>query len=243
MMAAAPVAAFQVCVEDQPLLPLSNGGQVPRGYAEILIKETARDLGVTATEVVAPWARCQKMVSSGFYDAVLNMTYAGKNKSIGVFPMTQSGVPDRNKALGRYVSFLFRRVGSDADLIDGKIANTTKPVGIQIGYQLHRDLIEGMGWSVVEIPNSADQMAKMLAGGRVDLVAGDFAMQREVETKYKTVLEPLATQFSESFVYLVFSKSYYAANRQAVERFWEEMVRVRNSQDYKDEISAIHFDE
>lgn len=242
-MACGPVAAIQVCVEEQPLLPLTNAGQEPRGYAEILVHDTARNLGIPLNEEVAPWARCRKMLSSGFYDAVLNMTYAGKNKSIGAFPMTQSGIPDSNKSVGRYISFLFRRVGSRADLVDGKIVNTAKPVGIQVGYQLHRSVIEGLGWNVVEIPNEADQMAKMLAAGRVDLVAGDFAMQREVETNYKTVLEPLSASFSESSVYLVFSKTYYDAHREAAERFWEEMARVRNSQDYKDEIAAIHFDE
>lgn len=241
--ASAPAAAFQVCVEEQPLIPLANAGKEPRGYAEILIRDTASNLGMTVDEVVAPWARCQKMLSSGYYDAVLNMAYAGKNKIIGAFPMTPSGTPDTNKAVGRYTSYLFRRIGSKADLVDGKIVNTAKPVGIQAGYQLHRDLILGMGWSVIEIPNRASQMAEMLAAGRIDLVAGDFAMQRVVDMKYKTVLEPLPVPFSESFVYLVFSKTYYASNRQAAERFWAEMVRVRNSPDYAAEISAINFNE
>jgi ABC-type amino acid transport substrate-binding protein len=243
MAASAPAAALQVCVEQQPLLPLTNGGREPPGYAELLIKDTARNLGMSVEEVVAPWARCQKMVSSGFYDAVLNMTYARENRTMGVFPMTQPGTPDSSKALGRYISFVFRRIGSPADLVDGKIVYTKKPVGIQIGYQLHRDLVEGMGWSVIEITNSASQMAKMLAAGRVDLVVGDFAMQREVEANFKTVLEPLPAPLNESFVYLVFSKKYYDGHSEDAERFWSEMARVRNSQDYADEISAIRFDE
>ncbi len=241
MTASAPAAAFQMCVEEQPLIPLANAGKVPQGYAETLAKDTARALGIALDEVVAPWPRCQKMLSSGFYDAVLNMTYAGKNKTIGAFPMTRAGTPDTSKAVGLYTSNLFRRVGSTADLVDGKIVNTAKPVGIQAGYQLHRDLILGMGWTVLEIPNTANQMAEMLAAGRIDLVAGDFAMQRVVETKYQTILEPLPTPFSESFVYLAFSKKYYEANRETVERFWTEMARMKNSRDYQDEISAVDF--
>lgn len=241
ILASAPAAAFQVCVEEQPLIPLANAGEEPLGYAEILIRDTARNLGMTVDEVVAPWARCQKMLASGAYDAVLNMAYAGKNKVIGVFPMTRADTPDTNKAVGRYTSYLFRRIGSQADLVDGKIVDTAKPVGIQAGYQLHRDLILGMGWTVLEIPNRASQMAEMLAAGRIDLVAGDFAMQRVVETKYKTVLEPLPAPFSESVVYMAFSRKYYEANRETAERFWTEMVRVRNSRDYKDEIAAINF--
>ena len=237
----APAAALQICVEEQPLIPLTNAGKEPQGYAEILVKDAARALGITVDEVVAPWTRCQKMVASGFYDAVFNMTYAGTNKTLGAFPMTQADTPDTTKAAGLYLSYLFRRVGSTADLIDGKIVNTTKPVAIQASYQLHRDLIQGLGWTVVEIPNLASQMAEMLAAGRVDLVAGDFAMQREVELKYKTILEPLPTPLSGSFVYLVFSKKYYQANRETVERFWTEMARIRHSPDYEAEISKIDF--
>ena len=237
----APAAALQICVEEQPLIPLTNAGKEPQGYAEILVKDAARTLGIAVEEVVAPWERCQKMMFSGVYDAVLNMTYAGKNKTLGAFPMTQTGTPDTTKAAGLYISYLFRRVGSTADLIDGKIVNTAKPVAIQAGYQLHRDLVQGMGLTVVEIPNSAKQMADMLAAGRVDLVAGDYAMQREVETKYKTILEPLPTPLNGSFVYLVFSRKYYEANRETAERFWTEMARIRHSPDYETEISTIDF--
>jgi hypothetical protein len=54
---------------------------------------------------------------------------------------------------------------------------------------------------------------------------------------------PRRPPLNKSFVYLVFSKKYYDAHREACERFWSEMARVRNSQDYADEISGIHFDE
>lgn len=242
-LAAAPATAFEMCVEDQPLIPLANAGKEPQGYAEILVKEAARNLGIAVTESVAPWVRCEKMLASGVYDAALNMTFAGKNTAIGVFPMTPARAPDTDKSVGRYTSQLFRRIGSTADLTDGIVVNTPKPVGIQAGYQLHRALIQSAHWTVLEIPNDANQMAEMLMGGRVDLLVGDYAAQRVVETKYKTLIEPLPSLFSDSVVYLVFSKSYYQANQDMIERLWTEIGRVRNSRDYKDEISAIKFDD
>lgn len=239
--ASAPAAAFVMCVEEQPLIPLANAGKVPRGYAEILVKEAARNLGIAMIETIAPWVRCEKMMASGVYDAALNMTFAGKNPAIGVFPMTQAGTPDTDKSVGRYTSRLFRRIGSPADMVDGLFINTAKPVGIQTGYQLHRELIQKAHWSVLEIPNDANQMAEMLAGGRVDLLVGDYAVQRIVETKYKTLIEPLPSLFSDSVVYLVFSRKYYQAHQDTVEQLWAEIARVKISQGYKDEISAIKF--
>jgi len=241
MTASAPAAGFEMCVEEQPLIPLSNAGKEPQGHAEILVKEAARNLGIAVTEAVAPWVRCEKMVASGFYDAALNMTFAGQNPGIAIFPMTPAGPPDTDKSVGRYTSQLFRRIGSTADLIDGGFINTAKPVGIQAGYQLHRELIQKAGWTVLEIPNDANQMAEMLAGGRVDLLVGDYAVQRVVETKYKNQIEPLPSLFSDSVVYLVFSRKYYQANQDAVERLWTEIAHVRNSRSYQDEISAIKF--
>jgi polar amino acid transport system substrate-binding protein len=241
--ACAPVAAFEMCVEDQPLIPLSNAGKQPQGVAEILVKEAARNLGIPVTETIAPWIRCNRMLAAGDYDAALNMTFAGKNPAIAIFPMTPAGAPDTDKAIGRYTSKLFRRVGSTADMVDGIFVNTPKPVGIQAGYQLHRQLIQKAGWTVLEIPNDANQMAEMLAGGRVDLLVGDYAVQRVVETKYKGVIEPLPTLFSDSVVYVAFSKKFYQANRDTVERLWAEIARVRNSREYQDEIAAIHFAE
>jgi len=241
--AAAPVTAFEMCVEEQPLIPLANAGREPQGYAEILVKEAARNLGIVVTETVAPWVRCEKMMASGVYDAALNMTFAGKNPAIGVFPMTPAGTPDTDKSIGRYTSQLFRRIGSTANLADGIFINTPKPVGIQAGYQLHRELIQKAHWTVLEIPNDANQMAEMLAAGRVDLLVGDYAVQRVVEMKYKTLIEPLPSLFSDSVVYLAFSKKYYQANQDMVERLWTEIARVRNSRGYKDKISAIKFAE
>jgi polar amino acid transport system substrate-binding protein len=238
-----PVAAFEMCVEDQPLIPLSNAGKQPHGQAEILVKEAARNLGIPVRETIAPWVRCNRMMESGAYDATLNMTFAGKNPAIGMFPMTPAGIPDTDKAVGRYTSQLFRRIGSAADFVDGIFVNTPKPVGIQAGYQLHRELILKAGWTALEIPNDANQMAEMLVGRRVDLIVGDYAVQRVVETKYKTQIEPLPALFSDSVVYLAFSRKFYQANRDMVERLWAEIARVKNSREYQDEISAIHFAE
>ena len=243
LAAATPVAAFEMCVEEQPLIPLANAGREPQGHAEILVKEAARNLGIAVTETIAPWVRCNRMVAAGAYDAALNMTFAGHNPGIAMFPMTQAGTADTDKSVGRYTSRLFRRIGSTADLMDGIFINTAKPVGIQAGYQLHRELIQKAHWTALEIPNDANQMAEMLAGGRVDLLVGDYAVQRVVEMKYKTLIEPLPALFSDSVVYLVFSRPYYQANQEMIERLWTEIGRVRNSQGYKDEISAIKFDE
>lgn len=228
--------AFSVCTENEAFPPLTNAGRTPLGHSDILIEDAAKNLGVALNIKAAPWKRCQNEVENGDVDAILATSYAGKNIQISVFPMVSAGVPDSTKGIGSTKTYLYRRVGSKADFVNGKFVNLTSPVGILPGYQAVNEAVTKGGAQVDEGAKTVDQQAQKMINSRLDMVAADIAFVKLVDEKYKDQLEPIPSLLMEASYYLSFSSKYYNAHKADVEKFWTEMAKVKASPAYKAKI-------
>ena len=242
-LALLPVAAtaMVVCVEDEPFLPMSNAGLEPPGHGQILIREVVRKQGVPLRIVLAPWKRCQALVAAGTYDATLAAAYAGRNIELLAFPMRAPGIPDGAKATGSATTYLYRRKGTPADYVNGRFVRLSGPVGVTSGFQASTETVLKGGGQVYDGAKSADQLAKMLLAGRLELVAAEQAFVILAREKYRDELEALQAILHETDYYLAFSPAFYKAQRELVEKVWSEMATVRHSAAYMELLSRLRY--
>ena len=150
--------------------------------------------------------------------------------------MASGGVPDSAKAIGSTKTYLYRRIGTKADFVNGKFVNLATHVGISPGYQAVTEAVTKGGAQVEESAKTVEQQAQKLLSGRLDLVAADVAFVKLVDEKYKDKLEPVPALLTEAFYYLAFSSKYYNAHKTDAETFWTEIAKVRASPAYKAKI-------
>jgi ABC-type amino acid transport substrate-binding protein len=228
---------FTLCTSETPFLPISSVDPSQPGTAQILIELVAKKLGISVTHIATPWKRCQVMVEQGLYDAMNITGYAGINPTIAVFPMANAAV-DTNKSLGSVPTVLYRRVGTQADFVDGKFVGTGKPIAILAGRQVNKDAIERAGATSEDGAKTVQALAQKLLTGQVDMAASaETELVQLVDSQYHGVLEAVRTPLTESHYYLVFSKPYYQSHGAEVEAFWNEMARMKKSPEFLSRIN------
>lgn len=252
LLAAAPLCAFaqgtapvpqtsqfSLCTSETPFLPLSSADPDRPGRSQVLIKMAARQMGIEIRNDFAPWKRCQALVERGIYDAMNITGYAGINPTIAVFPM-RDGVPDTSKSVGSVPSVLYRRVGSKADFVGGRIVNTDKPVAVLVTRQVNMDAVKRAGGTSEDGAQTVAALAQKLIAGQVDLAASaETDLAELVATQYKGVLEAIPTPLIESHYFVVFSKQYFANHRAEAEAFWSEIAKTRTRPEYLRAIDGI----
>lgn len=224
------VKKFSLCTEDQPFFPHTSPDPTTPGHAQILVEMVAKNLGVTIEHRIEPWRRCQATVEEGKVDAINCAGYAGINTKISTFPMTGKE-PSPTKAIAVTPTVLYRKVGSKADLVNGKLVNLTEPVAVSAGHQVNMTAIVAAGGRP-EGAKTMDQNIRKLLADRVGLVAGDGELIELAEKTYAGKLERISTPLVNSNYYLAFSNRFYRENKEFVEKFWSEIEKVRKSPDY-----------
>jgi len=102
---------------------------------------------------------------------------------------------------------------------------------------LNKDAVSRAGGTSEDGAKTVLALAQKLVAGHSDLAASaepDFP--ELVQTRYKGVLEALATPLTESSYYVVFSLQYFAAHQAEVERFWNAIATTKADPEYLDKI-------
>lgn len=217
---------LSVCTSETPFQPLSSADPATPGTSQILIERVAKTLGIAIRNEFSPWKRCQVLVERGISDALNIAGYSGINPQIAAFPM-RGGRPDTLKSLGSVASILYRRVGTRADFISGRIVHTDKPVAVLAGRQVNMDAIARAGGTSDDGATTVAALAKKLVAGQVDLAVSELAFAEMVASQYPGVLEALPAPLVESHYYLAFSKQYYARHAAVAEAFWNGIAEAR----------------
>ncbi|HEX5756324.1 MAG TPA: transporter substrate-binding domain-containing protein, partial [Arenimonas sp.] len=240
LLASMPVFAtglrFRLCTEGQPFLPLISMDPERPGDAQILLAMAAERLGVRIEHVQTTWQRCQQMLDRGEVDALNGASFAAINRAIAEYPM-RLGEADPTRSLGEARTYLLRRVGSPVALRQGRFVDLKTPVGIIRAYQINSLSVSQFGGIPDHNSLTLESLARRLAAGELDLVAGNRALLVLCATAHAGKLEVLPQPLDVAHYYLAFGKAFHARHRQAIEALWTEIGRIKASPEYQARIN------
>ncbi len=239
---AAPPVPLRLCVDEQPLYPwrlAEAGAAAPasRGLDYLLLELAARRSRQALVFTSMPWKRCQLELQQGLQDAVLGMSFRPDRLELGVFPLRE-GQPDEGLRMRRESYSLYKRV--DQPLAwDGRsllLPGGEAPlVGAQAGYSIIEQL-QAMGLQVDAGTRSVAANLEKLLRGRVQALAllsgeGDAALRRD--ERWAQRVQRLEPPLAEKSYFLVFSRSYFAAQEAQARRLWSELAPARESPEFR----------
>lgn len=228
----APVAVMaaemRMCVDAYPHPPYltpSGGGAVGT-----LVRQAAREAGMTLSVYAAPVARCRAEIERGLAHAYPLTPYAPAELPLIQFPM-RAGAADPARATVHARVMLFRPAGGGAQW-DGR---TLTGIGSKVLVP-HGSLMLPAMMRAHNVPfdqegrSLAINFAKMLAG-RGDAAAGFEAEGRLLlaQPAFAGKIEALPQPLFEQTYYLAVTKVYYERNQAAVERLWDAIGRLNKA--------------
>ena len=199
------------------------------GWQVELLRLAAARAGVRFEFRRLPWKEALNRVRNGDIDAAFNSSYKAERAVYGVYP-TLDGELDPVRATLNYTYWLYHLEGSPVSWNGASFSGLERPIAAERSAAIVSVLRE-YGAEVIEADSYAEILG-LLDTGRVDAVAG-FEGNVEIflqtsPRKYGYVTRhpvPLLRRMG----FLMFSKHYYAENRELAERIWDAIAEVWSS--------------
>ena len=198
------------------------------------VKLVAKNLGIQVKFVTYPWKRCLETLKANDVDAVFSGSFKKKRQEMGVYPM-KGDTYDESKCLHSSSYSLY--VLKDSKLSwdgNGFVGGLEGKIGCPAGYSII-EKVKGAGAEVHEVKTTA-QLMQMLVAGRIQGVVtltpqGDFELSKnaDFESKIKKEEKPLV----KKPYFLLFSHKMVKENPEFCKKFWDEIEKVRESDEYK----------
>jgi len=229
---AASAAELRLAYADQEVPPYyaGNGPEIPPkpGVVIEMVQRLLADSPHTLILTRLPARRLHEEIRAGRQDGLIGTRYTPDRAAIMAYP-TRAGGPDARRLLASVRYVLYARRETPVRWDDAGLRDFYGALGIPSGVTaLHR--LKGMDRvATVEAPNS-HQLFSMLARGRITAVvmlgaSGDRYVGEFEGAEIVRLDPPLLT---EDF-YIPFTRSFYEANRDFVEAFWQRLEQQRDS--------------
>ena len=235
LVAAASAAArtVKLCLAERELLPVSS----PRFEApgQYLARKAIEKQGDQASFTALPWTRCVAGIRGGLYDGAIGVVPTESFMPFTRFPM--AGLRnDVSKSIGNIVFVAMRPMGGQANWDGEHFENVTKPVLYNPAARVIFDKLADLGVPRdAGTPQEAQMLAMMLAG-RAEIAIGreDTVVPLAESPAYAGRIEVLPRPFVSTPTYLAFGKSFHDANAAFDEAVWNEIVELRQADDWED---------
>jgi polar amino acid transport system substrate-binding protein len=232
--AAAPAAAvtLRLCTDEHSRLPYITPQGT--GMADLLIREAARELGITLELRPAPITRCREEVRVNAVDGYPIVPYSPSVREFMAFPM-HGNEPDASRAIGNIRLLIFRRVGTLAAWDGARFTQLTTPVLVPSGSVLSQDRLTQMGVPQENTARGLEANFQKLLAGRAELAMGSEFTGNVLmgQPQYAGKIEALPAPFADEPFYLGVSKRFHDANADLMEKLWNAMARLRKSPAYQ----------
>ncbi|GAB3257904.1 substrate-binding periplasmic protein [Chitinimonas naiadis] len=228
---------LKICVDSNEWAPYTYPNR--DGTLQTLVRMTASRLGHKVILTALPWRRCQTDVETGRQDgmlAVATTDYALANFS---FPRRGPAI-DTARAVVSAPYVLLRKTGSLAYWNGRQIVGLQGPVLYPHGYADIAARLKQLAVAGESGATTNEQNARKILAGRAELMAvylGD-ANRLLAMPEFAGTLEALPEPLGESLSYLAVGKSFYAQNTAAMEQFWTELSITKQSDAYRQAITA-----
>ncbi len=223
-------ANLKIATENQESFPWLFDGA---GVDVELIKAVGKNLGHNIEIAKMPWKRCLASLENNSVDALFAASYKEKRLQYGIYP-TVAGKADGTKQIHPGSYSLYVPKGSSLSWDGNNFSGLSGKIGAPAGYSII-DKLKEKGAAVHEA-KTTEQLMKMLASGRITGVAsltpqGDriLAGAPDLAAKIAKVKVPLV----EKPYFMMFSHDMANNKAALVQAFYNEMEKVRNSDQYK----------
>lgn len=225
------------CYEDKQLLPYYTGeGDSGAALPGVTIEHLKAAVAQSATPITLrfvrrPWLRCLQQLELNEVDALV-ATYRKSRQKFAVYPTTEYGELDADRAMSSHASCLVHRFDMDiAQKIaraDGKLV-VSRPLGhSNPEYPLHIKVLP---------VHSQHQALQLVVSGRVDAtttlcqVNGVNGADPSVSEHQLILVYPPLYQTTG---YLVFSKNFYQQHQAVAQQLWLLLADSIEPQRYYD---------
>lgn len=216
----------RLCTLDHPFPPHT----MPDGSGQVqeLLRRAAKEDGIVIENTVAPRLRCIAKLKSGEVDALLSV-FLPERMAYGAFPM-EGTVADETRAVSVIRFVVYRQKGSKLQW-DGRAFTglDQRPIGMQTGLAVGQRLRQ-TGVTVDDGAKTIEQNLEKLVRGRVQaVVALEGESQPLIEHNFSGRIEALSKAYDTSPIYLHVHPRYYARHREAIDKLWDTVRRIRES--------------
>ncbi len=231
-----PQRILRVCVPDVAIPPFINNDPKHLGWAERIMVDAGREVGLGVLVLRYPVPRCRAMLDNGdSMDAIVSAP-TPSNLANFRFP-TKAGALDPSKRIAKLNLVWIRRPESDFAW-NGRTLSGGKPaellVGSRVSVHAAIDPLKAMGFRVDTSARSVHQLLLMLAGRRIDLAV---ALQEEAELALQDQQLHALVVLPQAFA----SMDFYAAVRpglpadlnEKIEAWWNTIGRLRDRPEYR----------
>lgn len=219
----AQALTLRLCTLDQPFPPhtMPDGS----GLAQVLLRQAAREEGITIENSFAPRLRCIAQLKSGEVDGLL-AAFLPERAEYGAFPMA-GPVADATRALSVVHYVVYRQRSGTVQWDGNRFSGLDgRPVGLQAGLAVAQRLRQ-TGVTVDEGAKTIAQNLEKLVRGRLQAVVALEGESQPLVERLSPHIEVLPKAFDATPIYLQVHPAYYAANREAVEKLWNAVRRAR----------------
>lgn len=158
---------WRVCVPDAPFPPYLNNDPARLGVAERLMVEAGRRAGLQIQFERLPYQRCAALVRSATLEALVAPAVAAESPGL-LFPRRGTEL-DAQRLLARVALVWLKRPDSALQW-DGRQVQGLEPgaaVGMRSGMVAGVGRLQELGLKVDASARDADQLLRMVSGGRV----------------------------------------------------------------------------
>ena len=237
-IAAAPIPMVLATVAtSSPRVRLVEGqlDEEHPGWFYELSTRAAGECGLDMSLAFMPWARALELVKRGSAAGAFNSSFKPDRAEYGVYPM-KHGKLDEDRASKRYAYFVYTR----RDTTDLSLVRNAELRARSIVTERKASIIPTLEKKGAKISEAGSYvtMLRMVAKGRVQGAVGidhnlDPILDRRPDLA--ALVQKSRVPVEKKVGYVMFSKRFYAAHREAAECFWNrsaELKRGRLVQDH-----------
>jgi polar amino acid transport system substrate-binding protein len=224
-------AQLRLCVDQASHLPFITPDA--QGTAGLLIRQAAKEAGVTLILSPAPVARCREEIRAGKADAFPTTPYTPAVTAFMVFPM-KDGRPDTTAAVSQNTAQVFRRVGSAVDWDGKRFHGLSTAALIPSGAVLLKDRLRDLGVPEDDGAKSLEANFAKLLVHRADVAIGSSYSAHGLLAQARFAgIEALPVPFSDEAYYLSFSRRFADQHPELVARMWSLIVAIKARPEYQ----------
>ncbi|MET0088298.1 MAG: transporter substrate-binding domain-containing protein [Sedimenticola sp.] len=203
------------------------------GWFVELSRRAADRCGAEIDFAFMPWPRALEMVKDGKVEAAFNSSFLPERAVYGQYPM-KDGQPDESRASKLYAYHAYvHRDSTDKQFRDEPDVNN-RVLAVEPQASINPELVK-RGGQLQEV-DAYLQALRMAALRRVDAAVGidhNFDPLLDRHPDLKAMIRKVGKPVHKKVGYVMFSKIYYAKNKELVECFWDQYAALRQTSWFK----------
>ncbi|WGL58773.1 transporter substrate-binding domain-containing protein [Pigmentibacter sp. JX0631] len=221
--------SIKLCYPDNDTSPLQVGhGDLvfnPPGITVDIVNEAAKNLKINVIFVREPISRIFDSLKRGKIDGAFIFSYTKERAEVAEYPIKNSNLLEGLRLIKLSNNF-YTLSDSLIEWRKNNLVNNKESIGVLRGHAVIGTLKE------FKIPyeesSTLEMMIKKLINKRISAFVGQsIIVDNFLKKNNISGIKKLSIPITTKNYYLIFSKSYYANNKNLANKFWDEVSKIR----------------